>query len=743
MIPILLNNAVPLSELVNDNTNGLGRLSDCISCKCTEERNGKYTLVFEYPVTGAHYMNLSVNGIIKAKASDHAGNQLFRINHISREMDGTVEVTCNHISYDLAKTSVAPFTATGITDALSKLKANMTGGSAFSFSTDISNVTSKFANKIPQSARAILGGQDGSLLDIYGGEYDFDNLTVKLLSSRGNNRGMIIKYGKNLVDLKQEESLSDFYTAVMPYVKLSDDTVITGDLQTIVSVPDDNVKILNLDVSAKFDNIDNNKPTASDIDAKAQKYIKANSLTTPKVSLKVSAIDLSKTVEYRLKQAEQIDLCDTVTVLFEKLNIAATAKVNSITYNVLTEMNDSYEIGNAKSTLASTIAGMSGTISQAERNAVSTSAGLVASMTALILGGLGGHMIVGTNADGQPNELYFMDTADKSTAKYVLRENLNGIGFSNTGINGPFTTAWTIDGKFNAEFINGLTIIGNAIKGASITGSTITWDDGSGHTVTAQAGAVKNSSVSSGGVTFTGGGFSAQCDMAELKSKTSDGTQYAQVETYLYNGKPFAAMHNETYSSTDPHLAYVITNDKLASMSASVIDKVSYINTTPTCTYIGSIDTSSSSSKKSSVNVTPEKVDITTTGNVNIQPDGKLSLLTTDDIQISANGTTSIKGNDTVAVGAGKNVVLGTISAPTKINGSTVIVNMAGQQLVQPDENNSKLLDYYNGYSYGLPVVAYSGGSSDGNHSIGLMWTGSDLVVQVDKTAVGTVQFKS
>ena len=450
MIPILYSKAETVTQLVADKTNGVGRLADATSCKVQEDRNGAFTLSMTYPISGIHYADIVIGGCIKAKPNELADPQLFRIYHISKPLNGMVTIDAQHLSYDLSKAVVKPFSAKGITTVTSGMISNMIGGIGFSFSSDINNGDSQFTNDHPQSFRALLGGQEGSVLDVFGGEYEFNNEKVILHAHRGSDNGVVIRYGKNLTSVQQDENIESTYTAVYPYVLNSDQETIAGDLQTVVSTSEP--KILALDLSSEFKEEDGT-PTAAQINAKAQEYIKANNIGVPKVSLDVSFVQLWQTQEYKeIAPLERVSLCDTVTVKYEKLGVDAKAKVITTVYDVLAERYDSITLGDAKSSLASTIA------AAPEREAIEkqTSSDLeraVTRATNLITGMKGGHVVIQRDASGKPEELLIMDTDDVATAAKVWRWNLGGLGYSNTGINGEYGTAITQDGAIVADYI--------------------------------------------------------------------------------------------------------------------------------------------------------------------------------------------------------------------------------------------------------------------------------------------------
>ena len=481
MKPILMDNKKTLEVLANDKTNGLGRLNDCVELLVTEHLNGQYTATMKYPVSGIHFNEIELQGIIKLSANQFDEPQLFRIVNVSKPLNGIVEYELNHITYDLSYTSVAPFTSDYVRPTLVALWDNMTGGKSFSISTDINDSTHrihKFKNEKPQSCRALFGGQEGSLIDIFGGEYHYDNLKVELLAKRGADHGVKIKYGKNLTDITQDETNENVYTHVIPYAQDSNKNTIIGDTITLFNVAESKMRILNLDLSDKFqgENGEETKITVKDVNREAHYYVERNNLTEPRVSLDVSFLDLSQTVEYaNIAPLETVSLGDTVYVDYPTLGVSAKARVIEYEWDSLRERYNSVEIGDAKARLSTTIAEIdsksdsyySDLFDQAANNKTFLQSA-IEHASELLKGAYGGHIVIGTNADGQPNEIYAMDTDDVSTAKKVLRFNMNGIGGSTTGINGEYNVAMLTDGQINATRITFGELNGNLIKANSV-----------------------------------------------------------------------------------------------------------------------------------------------------------------------------------------------------------------------------------------------------------------------------------
>lgn len=346
-------------------TNGLGGLSDAVKCEIVEERNGSFELEMEYPVSGKRYPDLKLRRLIVAKPNPYASPQPFRIYHISKPMNGLITVQAEHISYDMTGYPVRSFEASNASDALTGLKDNSVTDCPFEFFTDVEEKVD-FKMTKPASMRTLLGGTDGSILDIYGGEYEFDGYRVILHANRGEDRGVAIRYGKNMTDLTQEENCSNVYTAVYPYFVYEEDSELEifklKELpEKTIAVPGtfDFVRIYPLDVSGEWENsyeLIRHYPSDDEMRNITNKYISENRLGVPEVSLTVSFELLSQSKEYEtLKFLETVHLCDIVRVEFPKLNINTTAKCIKTTYNALTEKYISIELGEVKSDLANTI----------------------------------------------------------------------------------------------------------------------------------------------------------------------------------------------------------------------------------------------------------------------------------------------------------------------------------------------------------------------------------------------------
>lgn len=452
MKPILFS-----KDATQFNTNGLGRL-DAITCEVTEERNGAFELEMTIAETALHASEIEMSSIIVVKVPDKSNLQAFRVYKITKPINGKFTVYAQHISYQLSYVPVFPFEVTASSSACAqafiKLKANAAENCPFNFSTDVTTVAS-FALSAPMSLRSTLGGVEGSVLDKFGGEYSWDNYNVYFKKNRGvTTPNVYLRYGKNITDITQEKYISNTYTGICPYWRDSEgNNLVTLTEKVIHSQYAANFpfqRTLVLDMSSDFQE----QPTESQLRNAATAYLNTTGVGIPTVSIKLSFVSLSDTEEYKeIAALQSVNLCDIVGVEFEKLGISTTAKVVKYVYDVLTERYDSIEIGSVKTSLASTISSTNEAIT-ALQSTMTTKFGQMGNemrdeifnATAWLTSG-DGYVVAVKATDGSWKELLFMDTPDVETAHNVLRVNQNGIGFSSTGVAGPYTQAWTLDGK--------------------------------------------------------------------------------------------------------------------------------------------------------------------------------------------------------------------------------------------------------------------------------------------------------
>ena len=341
MIPCLYDSR----EMKFDN-NGIGKLADAQSCTVTEKRNGSYELKLICPADGIHAEMLEEGNVILAKPSDTMQPQPFRIYKITTPIDGKLEVQARHISYQLNFITVSPFSVTGCVGAMQGLKSHAAFDCPFSVWTDVAS-SAMFTVSVPASFRNCLGGMDGSVLDTFGGEFEWDSYTVKFHRARGADHNVHIVYGKNLTDFKMEKSIENTITGVHPYWVDNETQAVMELPEKVVMVSRKSVpyqKITVLDCTSAFQE----KPSEAALREYAQDYIDTTSLTEPEVDIKIDFIQLWNTPGYEdVVQAEQVSLCDTVHVYISKLGIEASSKVTETEYDSLLERYNSITLSNS------------------------------------------------------------------------------------------------------------------------------------------------------------------------------------------------------------------------------------------------------------------------------------------------------------------------------------------------------------------------------------------------------------
>lgn len=438
--------------------NGLGVLADAMSCKVTQELNGQYELELRYPVEGIHYGEIALRSILRATVGPDGKMQPFRVYRIVPGMNGTAAIYARHIAYDLGGYVVSPFTAADAPSAVAAIKSHaMPTDFPFELTTDKTTVAA-MAVTAPSSAWGLLGGQQGSLLDVYGGEYEFDEWAVRLLTRRGADRGVSVRYGKNLTDLTQDASCANCYTGAVPYWRGNDVTVTAAPVYAEGDFG--YTRLMPLDLSSSFEQ----QPTQAQLQAAATSYIKQNRLGVPAVSWDVKLALLAQSSGYEdVAFLEQIYLGDTVGVYFHRLGVDAKARVNKIAWDCLLERYDSVALGSVKANIAATIAGQQKEIDAKPSTALVER--ISSSLTAALLGANGGSVrLLDTNGDGEPDELYIADDPDPTKAKKVWRFNYEGWAASSTGYNGPYTMGATIAGGIQAWMITAAHLVAGTIS---------------------------------------------------------------------------------------------------------------------------------------------------------------------------------------------------------------------------------------------------------------------------------------
>ncbi len=475
MIPILY-----AASETDFTTNGIGLLTDAVSCTVTEERNGAYEATLVYPAKGHLAEYIAEDAIIKAKANDTDEPQLFRIYKSGKQIGSNTTWNAEHISYELTGNPVERFSVSGVNaeQALNRLLAAAVFKHKYTGTSDITTVNSTSIADVV-SVRKALGGVKGSILDTWGGEYHFNNYRIELLKARGADNGVTIEYGKNLTDAKQERNIANIVTAIFPYAKYTpegeeNEVYISLKEKTLVhaGAADYAYKRCEIvDFSSEWES--GTIITEDMLRVKAEAYLEKIS-TEPDINITLSYAQLKKTKDYKnIQVMENVALCDTVTVRIDKLQIEATAKIVKVKYDSLKEHYDTMEIGSVRTNLTKQLTATQQEVTESIKKNQTRAEQIkkqieqtIADTTAAITGNSGGYVVL--YPEKNPQEIYILDQPELSKAKNVWRWNLAGLGHSSTGVNGKFTTAITADGQIVADFITAGELTGAILKAGTV-----------------------------------------------------------------------------------------------------------------------------------------------------------------------------------------------------------------------------------------------------------------------------------
>lgn len=389
MRPILFNK----NETVFD-TYGLGELN-VTKGTVTRERNGNYTLYAEIPVNDPMASILQKEMKLKADAGLRTKNQTFEISRIVKDSSKIVKIYGQHISHKLEYMAIRNHTILSGTaqSALARWKDALIGDYSFDVWSDIqTSATTKLTIDKATNARLALGGVEGSVLDIWGGEYEFDNMTVRLHKQLGRTAPTVLEYGRNILSAETDETIESAYTSVLPFAtytpeKPEGDTSDSQPDPITITIPENYVdskykalyahrRIKVVDFSSEFnsDSKKKNIPTADKLRKLATDYMERNSIGKPKINTKIEYVDLAKTLDYADRAwIEELELCDIVPIYYPQIGLTDdTAKVTTITYDFVNERNASVEFGeigtNVRATMQSGLAGQVNDIAKAQKD---------------------------------------------------------------------------------------------------------------------------------------------------------------------------------------------------------------------------------------------------------------------------------------------------------------------------------------------------------------------------------------
>lgn len=345
---------------------GLCTLNDCISCSVTCEGTDEFELELEYPIEGSNVDKIEIGRIIYAPINIEYNMQPFQIYRIEKVIKGIITVYAEHVSYRLGRMVLVPGVhGTYPAEIFQNLPGQILGAGGFTFSGNHQGQILWQTTK-PMSVRSALFGSEESLLNTYGsGLFLFDKFNVvfdEIGSSKKNHR---IKYGVNMLDLKNDVSIADMYTGIVPYfiaqngmLTLIDWSQLAHDENIVKSdewSPENNF-LMPLDVSDKFEAPEGAedwwRPTDAEMWGAAHDYMYNNQTTQPDQNIEVKFVDLRRSTQYAdWKFLENILYNDTIEVVYEDLGVNASARVVRTKFDVLAERYESLEIGKVKNTL--------------------------------------------------------------------------------------------------------------------------------------------------------------------------------------------------------------------------------------------------------------------------------------------------------------------------------------------------------------------------------------------------------
>ncbi len=440
--------------------NGLGFLTDCLTALVTEELNGVYNLVLTYPANSLMTDYLVVGNIIKCKVENNS-YQLFRISSVERDFN-ILQITAQHIFYDLNYNFIEDAYPKDLNCALmgewilSKTNFN----NNFKFYSNISGSKSaRYVRKNP--VECILGNIDNSMVNLFNAELERDNFTVKLLSRRGNDNHVKLIIGKNITEIKVTTDISSLYTRIMPVgydgLLLPEKYVDSPLINMYPSAKICKYEFEDIKYDVEDEGAYHSEEEAYTALRNAARDLFDSGIDKPSINIKINWLELSKTNEYRERYSylEKVFLGDTIYAEIFGLNYET--RVIKTTYNPLTDMLEKIELGTFKANYQSTVNSINKTIQKVNKADILNEAKNNA--TNQLTKAMAGYVYK------TQNELFIMDTDNPATANHIWRWNLNGLGYSSTGINGPYGIAITQDGRIVADFITTGQLDVSIIKG--------------------------------------------------------------------------------------------------------------------------------------------------------------------------------------------------------------------------------------------------------------------------------------
>lgn len=466
----------------NFNTLGLGVIANVSKCEVTEELNGMYELemvIYNEDGFGGDFINATPmpqeRDIILAKANDFDQGQPFRIYKITKLDDFSIEIYAKHITFDASKYYVSPIFKheSSFNGALQEIATKIEPKNhPFRLSTDLSTVTQ--FESLFKGLGDLIQGTEGSLLQRYGGEISRDMFHIRYNRRRGRDTDVVIAAEKNMTGLEVDIDTDGVITRIVPWANKNenadsgskDDKEFIHLPEKFVDSPHINDYEQPLIESVEFDGVE----TEEQLRSKAKGFFTRNKRDIPKVNVKVQFIPLWEIHGYEdFVNIERLQMGDRVPVSHPRMTADMNARVVKTIYDSIEEHYIEIELGDFATTISSeTHKNSIDVIDRVEKERSSWEK-VVDIVTEKITGNDGGHVVLHPKLN--PQEIFIMDTDNLNTAKQVLRMNKEGIGFSKTGINGRFETAWTVDGIFIADFIKSGTLDTSLLKTGVIKGT--------------------------------------------------------------------------------------------------------------------------------------------------------------------------------------------------------------------------------------------------------------------------------
>lgn len=435
---------------------GIGILSDCKKCLVTEEANGSYTVELSFPINAKFSSQLEDHNYqIKCKPNATDDFHIFYIyNHYKDMATGLLYVYGKSRTMKLGNRAVKKleFERATCQEAMKCLEKSMDQSSDIRLFSDITRVGST-SIEVSNPLKCIKG-IEGSLNQIFGGEMKHEPFKLSLLNRRGRDHVTTFRYRKNLTGLKVETNFDGLLTRIFPYADVQNNE---GETERIFGNPVDSLNINKYDGEIYSEYVqfteDQGVTDQKSLNEVSKKYFSSinPNCDQPNISIELNIRKMEDTaLAKRFKKFREVGLFDTFDIFHERFKINITAQITKVIYDSLNERVESLEAGDTQYTffekqkqeISNTLKGYTGKKYASD---------FIDVVTNIISGNDGGHVIWWPK--NRPTDLFFCDHPKLEEAKLVLRINKSGIGFSSKGWQGPFDTAWTLDGKFNANFI--------------------------------------------------------------------------------------------------------------------------------------------------------------------------------------------------------------------------------------------------------------------------------------------------